>query len=102
MDADVSRKPIQYLKRIALPNPFGEDSGDTFIEKELLVLIQDNSYRTWPLNPTSISGELDNQNLSIWVSKTHLEKEGLINEAGYFDIDVSEGFFSIQNLTSIR
>jgi hypothetical protein len=98
MDSDASRKPIQYLKRIALPNLFGEDSGDTYIEKELLVLIQDNSYRTWPLNPTSISGELDNQNVAIWVSKTYLEKEGLINEAGYFDIDVSEDRFRIDGI----
>lgn len=90
MDNDAARKSITWLKHVDNPVAFGEDVGDKFTSHELMALLADNSYRSWPLNQPTISGEIDNQNMAIWVSKSYLSSKNLLTPEGYFDFDMSK------------
>ena len=90
MDEDAARKSITWLKHVDNPLAYGEDVGSTFIQLELMALVADNSYRTWPVNQTTVSGEVDNQSMAVWVSKRYLETNDLLTPEGYFDFDMSK------------
>ena len=98
LDNDSAKKPITWLKALKQPTLFSEDGIRDYYSIPLEVLIADNSFRTWPINQTTPSGELDNQNLIIWVSKRYLEEKGHINESGYLDFDRSLDRFIIDGL----
>lgn len=98
LEQDSGLKPITWLKSLSQPLPFGEDVGFTFVSKELKVLVGYNSYRTWPINQVTNSGEKDNESCYILMSMRLLEEEGhLLN--GKFDFDKTIDRFIIDGIT---
>lgn len=97
MDNSAANKSITWLRFIDQPSLFGEDDLK-YRAQVLEVLVSDNSYRTWPINQTTTSGELDNQNLSIWVSKRYLKERGLLNQHGYLNFNRTSDRFIINGI----
>lgn len=99
IDTDTGKQPIIWKRYINQPLPFGEDSGEQYLDVALDVLVGYNSFKTWPSNQATISGELDNSNLAIWVSARLLRELGYLNPQGYWDFDRSHDRFIINGIT---
>lgn len=98
VDNDAGKQPIVWKRYISQPLPFGEDFGENYESIPLDVLIGYNDFRTWPVNRATTSGELDNQNLAIWVSANMLKKRGFLNSKGYWEFDRSYDRFIINGI----
>lgn len=98
IDEDVGKQKITWKRYINQPLLFGEDSGEKYIDVDLDVLVGYNSFRTWPINRVTVSGELDNQNLAIWVSARLLRELGYLNSNDYWDFDRSYDRFIINGI----
>lgn len=98
IDADAGKQPIIWKKYVNQPLPYGEDSGMVYLDIPLDVLIGYNSYRTWPINKATVSGEVDNQNMAIWVSARLLRELGYLDAGGYFNFDRSYDRFVINGI----
>ena len=94
------KKVITWKRAITQPMAFGEDSDEAFYPDILLeVLVGGNYARQWPINKGTISGELDNQNCTLWVSSNKLLELGYLNADGYWDFDRTLDRFIIDGIT---
>lgn len=94
------KKVITWKRAINQPMAFGEDSDEAFYPDILLeVLVGGNYARQWPINKGTISGELDNQNCTLWVSSNKLLELGYLNADGYWDFDRTLDRFIIDGIT---
>lgn len=55
-------------------------------------------FRNWPINKATVSGELDDENLSILISKNYIEQIGYLNQEGYWNFNWSEDRFVINGI----
>lgn len=99
IDTDTGKQKIIWKKYIDIPLQYGEDSGQDYIDIPLEVLVGYNSFRTWPINLATVSGELDNQNLAIYISGRLLKELGYTNEHGYWDFNRSQDRFILNGIT---
>ena len=58
-----------------------------------------NAFRNWPINKATVTGELDDENLSILVTKSYIEQLGHLTPEGYWDFNWSEDRFVINGIT---
>ena len=93
LDTDAGRKKIVWVNNITQPLPFGEDEGFKYYGIPLEVLCFYNSFRNWPINQPSVSGTIDDENLTIYISKTQLTD--YLDENGYFKFDGTQDRFVI-------
>lgn len=98
IDQDSGKQRILWKKSVSIPLLFGEDSGQKYINVYLDCLIQYNSFRTWPINKETVSGELDDQNMAIFISANQLRELGYLNSHGYFDFDRSLDRFVVNGI----
>lgn len=42
--------------------------------------------QNWPINKATVTGELDDENLSILVTKSYIEQLGYLTPEGYWDL----------------
>ena len=98
LDVDAGRQQIHWLKHINQLNPYGEDIGDKYFDIELEGLCFYNSFRNWPINKATSSGELDEENLTIYISKDQIESKGYLSEDGYWKFNWSEDRFIINGI----
>lgn len=98
VDNDVGKQKIVWAHKLSGINSYGEDSGAKYLNRELEVLCNYNAFRNWPINKDTLSGELDQENLCIIVTKNYLEKLGYINSHGYFDFNWSEDRFILHGI----
>ena len=95
---DVGKQKIIWANKLNVISNYGEDSGAKYIYRELEVLCNYNAFRNWPMNKETLSGESDQENLCIILTKNYLEKLGHINENGYFDFNWSEDRFILHGI----
>ena len=98
VENDVGKQKIIWANKVDYLSSFGEDSGVEYVYRELEVLCNYNAFRNWPINKDTISGELDQENLCIIITKNYLEKLGYINDHGYFDFNWSEDRFILHGI----
>lgn len=98
MDNDAARQTVVWAKHLDVMPAFGEDSGVTYYGIFLEALCYYNAFRNWPINRETVSGETDEENLSILISKSHLEKLGYITDSGYFDFNWVQDRFIINGI----
>lgn len=93
LDNDAGKQKIIWAHQVDQLTPFGEDSVPVYDRIELEVLCYYNAFRNWPINRATPTGELDEENLSIIVSKSYLESRKYLDSNGYFNFDwVSDRF----------
>lgn len=70
----------------------------SYYEIHIEALCYYNSFRNWPINKATVSGELDDENLSILISKSYIERLGYLDEHGYWRFNWSEDRFIINGV----
>lgn len=98
MDQDAALKPIKWLIYMEAPSLYGEGSEPKYKATDLNVLISYNVYRTWPINSSTVSGEVDKETLVILVSKKYLLESNLLDVNGYWNIDITRDRFLIDGI----
>lgn len=98
MDIDAGRQVIHWYRHVDMQLPFGEDLGDIYIDNEIEALCYYNAFRNWPINRATNTGELDEENLSLYVSAQYLYQHHYTNSDGYWDINPSEDRFLINGI----
>lgn len=75
---------------------FNEQEQNTETDYEfiqLLVLLDFNYFRKWPLTKETETGELDNQNMAMIINRKYLSDLGYITSDGYFDFQPDKDYF---------
>lgn len=95
MDKDAGRQSIIWAKNVDHLLTHGEDYIPKYYRIEIEALCFYNAFRNWPINKATVSGELDEENLSILVTMEYIESIGYLNKDGYWDFDWSKDRFVI-------
>ena len=95
MDKDAGRQSIIWAKNVDQLLTHGEDYIPKYYRIEIEALCFYNAFRNWPINKVTVSGELDEENLSILVTREYIESIGYLNKDGYWDFDWSKDRFVI-------
>lgn len=95
MDKDAGRQSIIWAKNVDQLLTHGEDYIPKYYRIEIEALCFYNAFRNWPINKATVSGELDEENLSILVTTEYIESIGYLNKDGYWDFDWSKDRFVI-------
>ena len=95
MDNDAGRQSIIWAKNVDQLLTHGEDYIPKYYRIEIEALCFYNAFRNWPINKATVSGELDEENLSILVTMEYIESIGYLNKDGYWDFDWSKDRFVI-------
>lgn len=95
MDKDAGRQSIIWAKNVDQLLTHGEDYIPKYYRIEIEALCFYNAFRNWPINKATVSGELDEENLSILVTMEYIESIGYLNKYGYWDFDWSKDRFVI-------
>lgn len=98
LDFDAGRQVIYWMKHVDQQLAFAEDSTPQFIGIQIEALCFYNAFRNWPLNKATVSGALDEENLSIYISKSAVEKLGYLNSDGYWNFNWEEDRFVINGI----
>lgn len=98
MDIDAGRQTITWAKRIMQPMTHGEDYLPYYQNIQIEALCYYNSFRNWPINKETVTGELDDENLSIMITDSFLQSIGHLNSEGYWDFNWSEDRFIINGI----
>jgi len=78
---------------------FMEDKlTERFTDITLKCLIQYNHFRVWPTNVTTVSGELDRQNVVILLNLKYLLDLGYVNANGNFNYDAAADRFVLDGM----
>ena len=94
IDVDAGKQPFLWLRKINQPLAFGGDIGVKYVPYQLEGLFQYNFIKTWASSGrNSISGELDNGNLVLYISANLLRENNLLNKYGYWDFNWSKDRF---------
>ena len=93
LDNDAGKQPFMWLRKVNQLSAFGEDTTGNYIPVKLTGLFQYNYIRTWPANRDSLSGELEGENMVLYISLRLLRENGYIDSYGYPDINWSEDRF---------
>jgi hypothetical protein len=93
------QKAITWRKLKSRLNRYGEDNtGNSYDDKTLLVQLNYNLLRTWPISFRTETGDLDRQSVQILINKRYLSENNYLNGSGLFDYNPAEDLFIIDGL----
>lgn len=95
MNVDAGRQTIIWAKNVDQLLTHGEDYIPKYYRIEIEALCYYNAFRNWPINQPSVSGEIDEENLSILVTGDYIKSIGYLNEDGYWNFNWSKDRFVI-------
>lgn len=98
MDVDAGRQTIVWAKNVNQLLTHGEDYIPKYYRIDIEVLCYYNAFRNWPINRSTIAGELDDENLSILVTTDYIRELGFLNKEGYWDFNWSMDRFVINGI----
>lgn len=98
IDQDAGRQTIIWAKNVDQLLTHGEDYIPKYYPIEIEALCYYNAFRNWPMDKTTIAGELDEENLSILISTEYVRKIGYLNKNGYWDFNWSMDRFVINGI----
>lgn len=96
---DAGRQTITWAKNVNQLLSHGEDEIPKYYNIPIEALCYYNAFRNWPINKATVTGELDDENLSILVTKSYIEQLGYLTPEGYWDFNWSEDRFVINGIT---
>ena len=111
LDQDAGRQTIIWAKNVNQLLTHGEDTIPYYEKVEIEALCYYNAFRNWPINFASVSGETDEENLSIMISRDYLEgleggrfwkkivSDNGVPTDGYRDFNWVEDRFQINGIT---
>lgn len=111
LDQDAGRQTIIWAKNVNQLLTHGEDTTPYYEKVEIEALCYYNAFRNWPINFASVSGETDEENLSIMISRDYIEgleggrfwkkivSDNGVPTDGYWDFNWVEDRFQINGIT---
>lgn len=94
-----NRETIIWRREQGFIDRFGEGGRNNFNDISLLVLIQYNIVRSWPLSKNTDVGALDPQNMFVFINKEYIRELGYLNSDGYFDFNPDRDVFVHRGIT---
>lgn len=98
LDLDAGRQTITWAKHVNQYLDHAEDDSPRYYNIPIEALCYYNAFRNWPINKVTVPGELDDENLSILISKNYIEQIGYLNQEGYWNFNWSEDRFVINGI----
>lgn len=98
LDIDAGRQTIIWAKHVNQMLSHAEDTIPYYYNIPIEALCYYNFFRNWPINKSTPSGELDDENLSILISSDFIRKIGYLNSEGYFDFNWEQDRFVINGI----
>lgn len=98
LDKDAGRQKIIWAKHLNQVLSYGEDYSPRYRFRSIEALCYYNAFRNWPINQSTVTGELDEENLSIMISKKYIEENGYMDDNGYLDFNWAEDRFIINGI----
>lgn len=98
LDWDAGRQTITWAKHVNQYLNHAEDDSPRYYNIPIEALCYYNAFRKWPINKATVSGELDDENFSILISKNYIEQIGYLNQEGYWNFNWSEDRFVINGI----
>lgn len=98
LDWDAGRQTIIWAKHVNQYLNHAEDDSPRYYNIPIEALCYYNTFRNWPINKATVSGELDDENFSILISKNYIEQIGYLNQEGYWNFNWSEDRFVINGI----
>jgi hypothetical protein len=98
LDEESGMQPVIWAEHVKLPGKYGEDNNNYYYRRDIRALCYYNAFRNWPLNKSSVTGELDEENLSILISKKQVEELEALTPEGYFKFDWAMDRFIINGV----
>ncbi len=95
---DVFQQDIVWKRNYVNNSKTGEDNNIRFMDITLKGLIQYNYFRSWPVNQTEDSGEIDKNSIVIYLNIDYLDKLGYINSNKQFTFNPGLDRFLINGL----
>lgn len=90
-----SQKQITWRKQNVTINRFQEDFPNQHTDTTLLVLINYNYRRSWPINVSSETGDDDEQVMQVLINKEYLRQGGLLDNYGAFNYNEVDDRFIV-------
>lgn len=75
-----------------------DQDNKVYQEIELESLVGYNYFRTWPVEKLTEGGEVDSQNLVVYLNKEYLSGLGYLTENGNFDYDPGVDLFRLNGV----
>lgn len=91
--ANANKEIVRWGKREWMEDEFGENNANPLVYTDLEALIQFNTFRTWPMTKHTVAGELDEQNLLLYLNREYLSENGWLTPEGYFHFDPAKDEF---------
>lgn len=108
LNKDAARQTIIWARHVDQLLTHGEDTIPLYQKIPIEALCYYNAFRNWPINTPSVTGETDEENLSILISRDYIENlnggiyfkytEGGDHD-GYWNFNWQEDRFSINGIT---
>jgi hypothetical protein len=92
---DANQEDITWRRMSSNLNRWGEDGGETYTDTTILGLIQYNFFRSWAINKTSTTGELDKESVLVYFNTEYLRQSGWLTTGDQFDFRPGEDRFII-------
>lgn len=96
MNQDAARQTIIWARHVNQMLSHGEDYIPKFFNVEIEGLCNFNYFRSWPINVETVTGELDEENLSVLISRDYLQEHGYLDKNGYWKLNWSQDRFVIE------
>jgi hypothetical protein len=94
----LEQKAITWKRNKSGLNRYGEDTANGVDSITLMVQLNYNYVRAWPVTQETETGGLDRQSVQVLVNKDWLNEKGYINGAGRFEYDPERDRFVIDGL----
>lgn len=92
---DANQEPIIWRRMTSNLHRYGEDGGETHVDTNLLGLVQYNFFRSWPINKTTTTGELDKESCMLYLNIEYLRGLGFLTADEQFAFRPAEDRFLI-------
>lgn len=96
LEHDSGRQTVKWCRNIDQMYYMGEDKAPKYLVTNIEALCYYNAFRNWPINKSTVAGELDDENLVILVPKSAVTQ--YLNEDGYWVFNWSEDRFIINGI----
>ena len=91
---DFNKDILIWRRNVPVTIPlFNESPLNEYQDINLKVLIAYNYFRTWPITRHTNTGELDNQNMAVYINRKYLQDLGYTTDQGYFNFRPDKDIF---------
>jgi hypothetical protein len=93
-----NQQDITWMRAEPSLDYHGEDNIPPFTPITLKVLAFYNSFRTWPTNQPTTTGELDRQTVVIYLNKDYLRENDWLNNNDNFNFQPDKDYFILDGI----